>query len=101
MPNTEEQRLDLIQNCKILLEGILQPFEQNDDTPEGCKITQLNWLKERAENHNLSLPVDPVNISTLRYVYTDGELCRHASAPDKAGEEIESYLHRLLKNLYY
>ena len=45
MPNTEEQRLDLIENCDILLNGILTPFEQTDDTPEGRMITQLNWIK--------------------------------------------------------
>ena len=57
MPNTEEQRLDIIDNCTILLDGILKPFDQTDDTPEGRMITQLKWLKERAENHDLPLPV--------------------------------------------
>jgi hypothetical protein len=89
MPNTEEQRLDLIENCNLLLNGILVPFEQTDNTPEGRMITQLKWLKERAENHDLPLPVDPDKLATIRYVYTDGELCRHASSPEKAWEEIE------------
>ena len=47
MPNTEEQRLDLIENCNILLNGILKPFDTTDDTPEGRMITQCRWLKER------------------------------------------------------
>src|SRR5690606_1882036 len=76
MPNTNEQRLDVIENCNILLNGVLKPFAQTDDTPEGRMITQLKWLKERAENNDLSLPVDPIKISSLRYIYTDGELLR-------------------------
>jgi len=79
MPNTDEQRLDLIENCNLLLNGILAPFEQTDNTPEGRMISQLKWLKERAENHDLSLPVDQDSLASIRYIYTDGELCRHAS----------------------
>jgi len=41
MPNTEEQRLDIIDNCTILLQDILRPFDQTDGTPEGRIITQL------------------------------------------------------------
>ncbi len=57
MPNTNEQRLDLIENCNILLKKF-SGFEQIDDTPEGRMIAQLVWLQERAENHGLPLPVD-------------------------------------------
>ena len=32
MPNTEEQRLDLIENCALLLEGVLKSFNQTDNT---------------------------------------------------------------------
>ena len=74
MPNTEEQRLDLIENCNILLNGILQPFDNTDDTPEGRMITQCRWLKERAENHDLSLPVERGKLGSLLYIYTNGEL---------------------------
>jgi hypothetical protein len=98
MPNTEEQRLDVIENCNILLSGILKPFVQTDDTPEGRMIAQLNWLKERAENHDLPLPVDDVYTSSLRYIYTDGELLRHASEKTREArhKEIDRYLSRLM-----
>lgn len=96
MPNTEEQRLDVIENCDILLQTILKPFAQADDTPEGRMIAQLKWLKERAENRDLPLPVNPDMLSTLLRVYVDGELCRHASSPNKAWEEVEIHLERLI-----
>jgi len=96
MPNTEEQRRDVIENCDYLLNNILTPFEQTDDTPEGRMITQLKWFKEQAENFDLKLPVEPTKTSTLRYVYTNGELLRHASSFDKSHNEIEIYLDRLM-----
>ena len=68
-----------------------------DDTPEGRMITQLKWLKERAENYDLPLPVDQDYLSTIRYVYTDGELCRHASAPNKTWEEIEVPMKNIIR----
>lgn len=97
MPNTEEQRLDVIENCNILLSTVLHSFSQTDDTPEGRMIAQLKWLKERAENHLLTLPVDPEMLSTLCRVYVDGELCRYASSSDKIHEEIEIYMDRLIE----
>ena len=97
MPNTEEQRRDIIHNCTILLEGILKPFEQTDDTPEGRMITQLKWLKERAENHDLPLPVDEGMLSTLLYVYTNGEICHLASSREKVDEEVELFMQKLIK----
>ncbi len=96
MPNTEEQRLDVIENSHYLLDKVLAPFDESDDTPEGRMITQLKWLTERAENHDLALPVDPVKLSTLRYVYTNGELCRHAKIKANAWNEIEIYMDRLM-----
>jgi len=96
MPNTDEQRLDVIANCEILLNTILKPFEQTDATPEGRMIAQLKWLKERAENHDLPLPVPRENLSTLLRVYVDGELCRYASAPERVQAEVEIYLDRLV-----
>ena len=96
MPNTEEQRLDLIEQCDVLLNGLLASFDPIDETPEGRMITQLKWLKERADNHDLRLPVDPVYLSTIRYIYTNGDLCHHASAPDKAWEEIYPSLFKIL-----
>ena len=97
MPNTDEQRLDIIANCEILLNTILKPFEQTDATPEGRMIAQLKWLKERAQNHDLALPVPGELLSTLRRVHLDGDLCRHASSPDKERGEVEIHLYRLIK----
>ncbi len=96
MPNTEEQRLDVIENCTLLLNGILKPFEQTDDTPEGRMITQLKWLKERAENHDLPLPVDRGYLASLLYIYTNGEITHLASSEDTLQEEVEIYLDRLI-----
>jgi len=97
MPNTEEQRLDVIENCTILIDGILKPFEQTDDTPEGRMITQLKWLKERAENHDLPLPVDKGKLASLLYIYTNGNITHLASSEDKIREEVEIHMKRIIK----
>ena len=96
MPNTEEQRLDIIENCTILLDGILKPFEPSNDTPEGRMIYQCRWLKERAEHHDLPLPVDRDNLATLLYVYTNGEITHLASSQVKYWEEAEIHMDRLI-----
>ncbi|MEE9355028.1 MAG: hypothetical protein V3U75_05505 [Methylococcaceae bacterium] len=99
MLNTNEQRLDIIENCDILLNKF-SGFEQIDDTPEGRMIAQLNWLKERAENNDISLPVNEDMLSTLRYIYTDGTLSHHASNRENRAciySEIELPMRRLLK----
>ncbi|MCG6202814.1 hypothetical protein [Psychromonas antarctica] len=95
MVNTEEQRLDIIENCNVLLKKFAN-FEQSDRTPEGRLLAQLNWLKERAENVDLALPVDRAYVSTLAYIYTDGTLTHHASAEDKIREEINIPMSNLL-----
>jgi len=95
MPNTEEQRLDLIENCNILLNGILKPFDTTDDTPEGRMITQCRWLKERAENHDLPLPVDRGKLGSLLYIYTNGELFT-AAIPDKEVYAAEINMQRII-----
>jgi len=97
MPNTEEQRQDIIDNCTILLDGILKPFDQTDDTPEGRMITQLKWLKERATNHALPLPVDKGMLASLLYIYTNGDICHLASSSNKLREELEIFMKRLIK----
>ena len=74
MPDTEEQRLDIIENCNLLLEGCLKDFSQTDNTAQGRMITQCQWLKERAENHDLSLPVERGKLGSLLYIYTNGEV---------------------------
>jgi len=96
MPNTEEQRLDIIENCTLLLDGILKPFEQTDDTPEGRMITQLKWLKERAENKDLALPVDRGKLASLLYIYTNGDITHLARSKDTVREDVEIYMNRLI-----
>ncbi len=98
MPNTNEQRLDIIENCNNLLNGVLKPFAQTDDTAEGRMITQLKWLKERAENNDLALPVDDLYTSSLRYIYTNGDLLHLASAKSQEvrDREIENFLSKLM-----
>jgi len=99
MPNTEEQRLDLIENCTLLLEGPLKPFNQTDNTPEGRMITQCQWLKERAENHDLPLPVKEGKLGSLLYIYTNGDLF----TADSIKEEIrntEVKMQRIIRLAY-
>jgi len=96
MPNTEEQRLDLIENCNILLNGILKPFDNTDDTPEGRMITQCRWLKERAENHDLPLPVERGKLGSLLYIYTNGELFT-AAIPDNEVYAAEINMQRIIR----
>jgi len=95
MPNTEEQRLDLIENCNLLLNGILKPFDNTDDTPEGRMITQCRWLKERAENHDLPLPVKRGKLGSLLYIYTNGELYT-AGIPKKEVDAAEIFMERII-----
>ncbi|MGR5150175.1 hypothetical protein ACQKP8_26965, partial [Photobacterium alginatilyticum] len=73
MTTTSEQHLDIIDNCNLLLNKFAG-FDSTDNTPEGRMIAQLTWLKERAENHDLPLPVKPEMLGTLRYIYMDGTL---------------------------
>jgi hypothetical protein len=91
----DKQFNDIVENCSILL-AKLSAFQQTDDTPEGRMISQLKWLKERAEDKTLDIPVNPRYLATLRHVYTEGYIKRHASSPDKADEEIDKIIYRLL-----
>ncbi len=96
MPNTEEQRLDLIENCNLLLNGILKPFDNTDDTPEGRMITQCRWLKERAENHDLPLPVKRGKLGSLLYIYTNGELYT-GGIPKEEVDAAEVFMQRIIR----
>lgn len=95
MPNTKEQLSDLIKYCDYFIQ-LFDEFSQVDDTPEGRMKAQVVWLKERAENNNLPLPVDREMLSTIRYVYTDGTLNFHASSPENAYREIEVPMQRII-----
>ncbi|HFB65137.1 MAG TPA: hypothetical protein ENJ60_06310 [Aeromonadales bacterium] len=74
MVNTEEQRLDIIKYCSLLLNGYLSHFKQTDNSAQGWMITKLKRLKERAENHDLPLPVPKEKLGSLLYIYTTGEI---------------------------
>ena len=99
MPNTEEQRLDLIENCSLLLEGPLKPFNQTDNTAEGRMITQCQWLKERAENHDLPLPVKEGKLGSLLYIYTNGELFTADSTKEEI-HDTEVKMQRIIRLAY-
>ena len=99
MPNTEEQRLDIIENCTLLLEGPLKPFKQTDNTPEGRMITQCKWLKERAENHDLPLPVKEGKLGSLLYIYTNGELFTADSTKEEI-RDTEVKMQRIIRLAY-
>ena len=96
MPNTEEQRLDIIENCDILLDTVLKPFEKVDSTPEGRMVAQLHWLKERAENHDLALPVEKGWLGTLLNVRVEGWINWTASSRDRVHEEVDVPMVRLV-----
>ena len=102
MPDTKEQRLDIIENCNYLLEGFLTEFSQTDNTPQGRMITQCKWLKERAKKHDLPLPVKAGKLGSLLYIYTNGEMFNiNTTIKDKIMKkytvnEIELYLSRLI-----
>ncbi len=99
MPNTEEQRLDLIENCTLLLEGPLKLFNQTDNTPEGRMITQCQWLKERAENHDLLLPVKEGKLGSLLYIYTNGDLFTADSTKEEI-RDTEVKMQRIIRLAY-
>lgn len=96
MSASDERIQDVIDNCAILL-ARLAGHAQTDATPEGRMISQLKWLRERAEAGTLSLPVDHGYTATLRHVYTEGMLSRLAATGEEYEREIEIYEYRLLK----
>ena len=96
MPKTEEQRLDIIENCDILLNTVLKPFDKRDSTAEGRMIAQLHWLKERAESRDLPLPVPKRMLSTLLQVRMEGWIDWTASSRDQVHDEIDKYIVKLL-----
>jgi hypothetical protein len=96
MRQQQDDRLqDIIENSETLLNR-LAGYEQIDSTPEGRMISQLKWLRERAKTGQLSLPVEPVYISTLRYVYTNGELSRLAVNRSEYVRSLELPMDRLM-----
>jgi len=59
-------------------------------------ITQCRWLKERAENHDLPLPVDRGKLGSLLYIYTNGELYT-AAIPKKEVDAAEINMKRIIR----
>ena len=96
MPDTEEQQLDVIENCDVLLSTVLKPFQAENSTPEGRMVAQLQWLKERAESRDLPLPVQKRMLSTLLQVRMEGWIDWTASSRDQVHDEIDKYMVRLL-----
>lgn len=86
---------DITEHCDILL-NLLKPFAAENDTPEGRMIYQCRWLKEQVAANALALPVDDGMLSTLLYVYTNGDLCHLASSQEKYREEVEIFMNRLI-----
>ncbi|MYL26037.1 MULTISPECIES: hypothetical protein [Halomonadaceae] len=94
--NIHDERVeDVIENCNILLDK-LSHYSQTDSTPEGRMISQLKWLKERAEAGSLDLPVDRRYIATLAYVFTEGSLRWLATSREEYVWTVEVYEKRLL-----
>lgn len=87
---------DITENCDILL-TLLKAFKAENDTPEGRMIYQCRWLKEQVAANTLPLPVDEGMLSTLLYIYTNGDLCHLASVQEKFREEVEIFMKRLIK----
>jgi hypothetical protein len=59
MNNINEIYQDIISNCDILLQ-LLSPYTATNETPEGRMIVQCRWLKEQAQEANLSQHLTPV-----------------------------------------
>ena len=86
---------DIIENCDILL-GMLKDFEAENDTPEGRMIYQCRWLKEQVAEKTLSLPVDEGMLSTLSYVYTNGDISHLTTSAETGQVGAKFFMNRLL-----
>jgi len=99
MTNRGERSQDIVYNCDLLLEELSgQP--KTDSTPEGRMISQLKWLREKVSEGGAQLPVDPVYLSTLRHVYTEGSLSRLADNQDDYLKIWAVPMKRLIKLAY-
>jgi len=59
-------------------------------------ITQCQWLKERAENHDLPLPVKKGKLGSLLYIYTNGELFTADSTKEEI-RRVEMIMKRIIR----
>jgi len=60
-------------------------------------IIQCQWLKERAENHDLPLPVKEGKLGSLLYIYTNGGLfTANSKKEDVHRVEIEIMMNRII-----
>ena len=62
-------------------------------------ITQCKWLKERAENHDLPLPVKEGKLGSLLYIYTNGELFTADSTKEEI-RRVEMIMKRIIRLAY-
>ncbi|GGB22470.1 hypothetical protein [Agarivorans gilvus] len=96
-----EQKDDVIAISNYLLDRFSE-YAIVDSSPEGRLQAQLLWVLDKLKEPNFSLPLPAEQLSTLRYIYTDGTLSFHASDPDDINsifEEIELPLVQLIKIL--
>ncbi|GGB21080.1 hypothetical protein [Agarivorans gilvus] len=97
----QEQKDDVIAISNYLLDRFSE-YAVVDSSPEGRLQAQLLWVLDKLKEPNFSLPLPAEQLSTLRYIYTDGTLSFRASNPDDMNSifiEIELPLEQLIKIL--
>ncbi|GGB22483.1 hypothetical protein [Agarivorans gilvus] len=93
-----EQKDDVIAISNYLLDRFSE-YAIVDSSPEGRLQAQLLWVLDKLKEPNFSLPLPAEQLSTLRYIYTDGTLSFRASNPDDINsifKEIELPLVQLI-----
>ncbi|WP_432454837.1 hypothetical protein ACRRS0_05125 [Agarivorans sp. QJM3NY_29] len=101
MTISPEQKNDVISISNYLLDRFRE-YAVVDASPEGRLQAQLLWVLDKLKDPNFSLPLPAEQLSTLRYIYTDGTLSFRASNPDDINsifKEIELPLVQLINVL--
>lgn len=88
-----DELLDDLERVINSLESFLLEYEMNNDTAEGRMLFFIRWLKQNIEENILQLPLKYSEISTLTYVYSEGNL-------DYIDPSIKSLLKRLINILH-
>jgi hypothetical protein len=57
-----------------ILERLLAPFPESNDTPEGRMVYQLAWLRQEIEARRLPIPLERKYWSTLAYLIGEGSV---------------------------
>ena len=80
MPNTKEQRIDLIANCKQLLTQIKNNGGViSNNTPEGRTIAIIQYIIDHAEGYDFILPQPRGRFGMLVRIYAEGRLTQFSS----------------------